>query len=782
MSTLAERLKKRIEEASKLDALDSDVLTPPKLELDEIGEDGLPIKTEVSEDPDDFLSLPTSYRTELSERGFDLTKDAASGLVGEDGVVDIPDSAYLYSEGGTKINFPKVVQLAGEYIGDAGLTALGAIDGGWGYLTGGFADLLVKGGMEKNSARKLARDLYSMPEAFAGSPFMLIRSAPGKFRIRNRTEADPEINKTPIEQRLTLGAGGFKTKKVSPEAKTQTASVLSAEEIGTLVRDAAAGKKGSMEKLAEVAMVNPEAADAARRLGIDLPPDVLSDSVLIQQAAGLTRSAQATDSSSAWVETLRRASEQADLAMEKLGGTTDLSVVSQKVFDDITTSQANLLKLSDDLYKGNSQKNIIGINELVPGGSAASANNSVKLINELIADLGGVSALGSKEKQLFNSITNPKVKFTYAKLEQIRQDIGAALEKGSGPYSDVSQGSLKRLYAALAKDQLLTVENIAGIDARKQLVLAKQLVSKRKATEKRIVNLYGKELDGSIASILRNAIAQGSKGDIGKLNKIIKLIPEDLRKESVATAITSIAQSNRSTEIGFGFAEYAKMYKGLRQNKVVYEKIIKTLGPESRQLLDDFYQISKRVTDARANVLTTGKANQALLNSMISEGLVQKVMNSSMAGRVVQGAAVGSGALTAGPVGAVGAGLLSSFLKFGSKVDRIKTAGELFASDAFKKLAINPTEANASIVAKSPVYKRWAKSVGITDPNLWIQGAIVSSVSDGGVEPQEISETVDVEENNDTTALNSNALDTIVTTLKPTAINKILKANEIRTN
>ena len=79
-------------------------------------------------------------------------------------------------------------------------------------------------------------------------------------------------------------------------------------------------------------------------------------------------------------------------------------------------------------------------------------------------------------------------------------------------------------------------------------------------------------------------------------------------------------------------------------------------------------------------------------------------------------------------------------------------------------------------------YKRWAKSVGITDPNLWIQGAIVSSISDGGVEPQEMPEPVATENNDDETAINSGALDTIVSTLKQPAINKILKANENRIN
>ena len=196
------------------------------------------------------------------------------------------------------------------------------------------------------------------------------------------------------------------------------------------------------------------------------------------------------------------------------------------------------------------------------------------------------------------------------------------------------------------------------------------------------------------------------------------------------------------------------------------------------------------MTDARANVLTTGKANQALVNSMVAEGLVQRVMSSSVTGRIVQGSGAGlgaagglqmGGAYGAG-AGALAGGFLSGYLKMGNKVDRIKAAGELFASDLFKKLAVNPTEANASIVAKSPAYKRWAKSVGITDPNLWIQGAIVSSISDGGVEPQEMPEPVATENNDDETAINSGALDTIVSTLKQPAINKILKANENRIN
>ena len=56
MSTLAERLKERQKKFLASQELDSDVLTPPKLELDEIDKDGFPIKTEVVEN----VNQPTS--------------------------------------------------------------------------------------------------------------------------------------------------------------------------------------------------------------------------------------------------------------------------------------------------------------------------------------------------------------------------------------------------------------------------------------------------------------------------------------------------------------------------------------------------------------------------------------------------------------------------------------------------------------------------------------------------------------------------------------------------
>jgi hypothetical protein len=95
-------------------------------------------------------------------------------------------------------------------------------------------------------------------------------------------------------------------------------------------------------------------------------------------------------------------------------------------------------------------------------------------------------------------------------------------------------------------------------------------------------------------------------------------------------------------------------------------------------VLRDLFEVSKRVTEARANVLTTGKANQAFANA---EGLIGKVMESS----ITQRAATAAAGLVPGG-GLVAPDIIQFMSK--SSAERIKAAGKLFADDGFQKLAI----------------------------------------------------------------------------------------------
>jgi hypothetical protein len=157
------------------------------------------------------------------------------------------------------------------------------------------------------------------------------------------------------------------------------------------VRGASAGNKKAINDLIEAARINPEAVAAAERLGIDLPPDVLADSQLIREAAGLTRSIAGTEASAAWRETIVRASEAADEAILALGGSPDLASVSEGVRINLTGTHSTLKKQASDLYNG--------VDEVMPRSTIVSPDASTRLLNDLTAELGGAANLSPIEKK-----------------------------------------------------------------------------------------------------------------------------------------------------------------------------------------------------------------------------------------------------------------------------------------------------------------------------------------------------------------------------------------------
>jgi hypothetical protein len=362
--------------------------------------------------------------------------------------------------------------------------------------------------------------------------------------------------------------------------------------------------------------------------------------------------------------------------------------------------------------------------------------NSRKLMDSVTADLGGdTSKLTSLEKELAEMASpGRKTPVTYSAMMRMKSDVGQALEKASGPYKDVNSGILKRLYGALAEDQLANVERIGGKQLRDDLRLANQLTAKRKALEDRIVSLFGDERDGSIAKKLVSAVKGGAQGDITGFNRLVKSIPQDLRKKAVATAIAASAREEKTN--GFGFAKYVDLYQGLRRNSEVYKTVVETLGPDSDKFLRDLYEISKRIKDARANVMTTGKANQALVQGLMAEGVVEKVLRSTVGRQATMGGATAVGGVMAGPAAGAASAMLVNALSKSSK-NGINAAGDLFASPEWQQLVVNISTENRvntkfyNAAKNSKPFQRWTKAVGITDPDAWLRSALASTIGIG---------------------------------------------------
>ena len=526
----------------------------------------------------------------------------------------------------------------------------------------------------------------------------------------------------------------------APGAAPQAAAAVVDQDtrIGELIRRGAGfgiGARRAREELARLAQANPEAAAAAERLGIDLPVDVLTDQRQIREAIGATRSISGSEATTAWKDDLIRITEQADNAIQELGGATDLSTVSDRVLSRLSGTQTELRQRAGDIYNQ--------VDAAVPRGTRFEPNNIVRALNQSIEELGGETGMTAAERRLFQMVSDPEQPVTYGRLMREKDQIRRALDGDirENPYGSVDQTTLRRMYNALTDDQLANVERVGGTELRDNLVLANQLWRQQGELGTQIVSAFGRDQQGSIASRLRSAIASGSRGDVSGLNRTLQMVPEDLRREAVVSAIREIASGTQGGVRGFGFSQYTNLYSSLRRNPEVYRQVVDAIGPDANAVLRDLYEISRRVTDARANIITTGRANQPLISAMRAEGLMGRFMNTTAGRRAVQATTTGTGGAVGGLPGAMIGDAFGDMLAR-AQPDRMQAASRLFRSDDFKALveqaASQPEVAPRVInrVANSRDFRRWAEVVGIEDPRNWLQGAILAASADQGAEPE----------------------------------------------
>jgi len=696
---------------------------------------------------------PVPLRQQMSKDGRELAEQAATGvnLSGEGGIVDVPDEVLLYGysdaqkakdpslKDGPMISIPQAVQLALELIGDAGLTVAGTASEGAGYVIGGIADLFIKAGMSEGNATRFARDMMAMPDAFMGSPSSLMRGRQMlNPSVGGITEAKVARQFTPDEitamrtAQAPAPVAAAPTARASAQAAPVAAPTLTPDALGNLIRVASSGGRGSQkaaEALAAAAKVNPDAAAAAERLGIDVPADILSNDTQLKSAAGLSRSLAGSEAEADFRNVVVAASRRASEVMAEMDATPDISTVALRINKEVKKVRAELETAAKGLYDE--------VDAVVPAKSLVEPQNSIILLSKMLEDLGGVGGLTGKEKMLFDKLTDPDTPLTYAALKKFRTSIGRAVNQGDGEFADMDIGTAKRIYRALTEDYLSTAQRVGGDKARATLRLANQTKEKQKILEKRMVNFFAKDGEKSIARILTSAMSKGAKqGDITDLNRILKLVPQEMQREALATALGAISRSdNQAFDGPFDFAKFSSTFNALKTNKDVYERVIKVLGPETEKVFNDLNDISKLITQGRAAVITTGKANQALVQAITAEGVVKTVFQKIMGNRIIR---AGVGYMGGGQAGAMAMDTLGEILL--SKKDKVKiaAAGDFFNSSTFKKLAVSASEPEIVAAIKAPAFKRLANALSISDGRGFLEAALLaSSTNESSVGPAE---------------------------------------------
>ena len=690
------------------------------------------------------------------ERGaFDRTGDAlseglgmagtfAKSLVGGESPTAnaIPKSVPLYSADGPQIEIPEWARQSVGRVGDVLMVPLSVAMGVAGGAAGAVGDVADLAGMEPNNADRLARDLNAMPEAFAGSPNIAATGARATRTISRAVpdapNARPAAGAVPPPARPTAGAAPLQVPEARPVVVPP--KMLPADEIAGLSRSASNGGAKNQTRLAESMDVNPDRLAAAQRVGIELPADVFSDNPAVRQTAGLGRSQVGSVPSAQWETTVNAARNRATDVMTEIGGSADISLMSTKVRGQLDDAVSGLEAQSNAIYNT--------VNDQIPKNTQVDLANTRTLLKQTADDLGGTEGMSALERDLFN-ISTGDAPVTYARLNRLRADVGDAAFKGKGPYKDASSSALEKIYGALNDDQISNVATVGGEAMAADLRLARSLVSERKTLEQQIVGAFGKDLEGSIAGRLRTAMASTKKGDDGGFNRMMNVIPENLRGEAILTGLTSLIQSNRAAEPGFGFPEFAKMMEGVTNNSVIARRIETEVGPVAWRTMKDLADVSRTITDARANVLTTGKANQQILEKLVAENFIGKIVSSPRGSSAAQGAASAAGAAVGGPAGAMGGSvaaeaLLSTIMK--TPVQRQAAIGALFNDPKFNQLVLDVAKKGTAApeivtaATNTPAFRRWARVSGIDNPETWVAAAILGSV-------QGNQESADPEEN-----------------------------------
>jgi hypothetical protein len=620
---------------------------------------------------------------------------------------------------GTRIA-PEVAALIGEGVYGAGYGAGEAPEGQ------GLTGALIGGGSALLGGTLANRFLPGGPGTFSG----VAREAPPAGTVMPDV---PAAAMAPEAAPMAAPAPSVTAQAApTPEAPPAVAQIGS-EEMINLAQKAVSRTPGASKaraQLADIAKTNPEAKAAADRLGLELPVDVLSDNSQLKEVVGLTRAQIGSEAKQAWNETVQAASDRAHAAMDELDAVTDISQVSADVFDRLDSAQKGLGRQASDLRQE--------VTDAVDVRGRVDASGIKNWLQTRIDDLGGgkegIAALSPEEKRLWGIVS--KGQPTYALLNEQRDLIGQALEKGTGPWSNTNMKRLKDIYGSLAGDQINFIEASAGKEIADKQRAANSLFKQMYEGREQMERLFTKDLSGSLAPLMQRAITQGTKGNAQTFNTLVKIIPEDMRGKVLTSALFKAAKATDDT---FSFTNFANIYRDLRSNNAVYKELAKAVGPEGDKLLTDLYAVSRRLSDADKNISRTGASTQ--LQLLNSERLLSRILMAS-------GGAAGAGligSMLGGPGAAiVGAGLAAAAPEIAQRVGKTNAQKlhNLMSSEAFRDLAISAAtgdalERNINRVAGSNQFRDYAKTIGLEmkEGRNWLRSAItVGGVGEMGPE------------------------------------------------
>lgn len=513
-----------------------------------------------------------------------------------------------------------------------------------------------------------------------------------------------------------------------PEAAqpVPSAAPLAQADLSAVTKEAATAtgkaQARAQQILAEQAAPDPEMLEAYKTLGIadNYQADHVTTNQVFRELSQAIKSKPGSEARAQELEIFQKHAQRADELVTELGGTKDLSTLSENV-------KNRMLSTVDDL-EGQANKLYAEIRANIPNDTPVTAPSTLEFIQERAKSLGGVENLTPMEKKIVARLT-PKVRTTteqvpgrvgvtsgttrqvgstelprYGLLDDVRTSVGQAARM-QGPFKDADTGLAKKLYGLITADQEAAIKPFGMTET---IDAAKAAVRTRKALEDDVVSLFGKNLGSSLVGNLAGGVQGLGKGDTSKFLKIINAVPKDMRQEVVASAL-NYGFRNGAKAGDLNFRTFAQWFEGLQQNKQAYNALMSNLPKEAPPLLKALHKISSGIAASNRERITTGRVNSILKELEGPDTALQRVYQA--ASKVAGVAAMEAATSTVGAPGAgLAAGITSALMK--GKPDVMKAADKLISDPAFISMAKASMRGEAP---KAATVKHLAKSAQMRD-------------------------------------------------------------------
>ena len=531
--------------------------------------------------------------------------------------------------------------------------------------------------------------------AVAIAPTAILEAVPGFFAIKQArkirtTVADEAIESTGDAAR-NAGETTIKT-DIQPEVK----------DFETIADDL---KQQNTENLVGQIRPDAEIIESAKNLGVDLNPSHYStNQAFIEMEQALKADPQSKLSQIEQTAILRTG-EEADKLITDLGGTLDKSLLDANVKADM---QKTIAKLEVDGAKAYSR-----VNKEIPQNIKVNAETSKLYLNKRLEELGGeVGLLNKSEKQL-QFVTDLKDNPTYGALDQVRRNVGEALNKQTGPFRDDEERILNQVYGALSNDQQ-GIADIKGVGADYEL--GRKLVSTRKELEKTALGVFGRDLEtGSLLPKLKTGAEKLVKGDISVFKKLMNALPRARRQEAAATMLNSLFASGarKPGALGGGFVT---AFESLNRNPGAKKVLFDQLPPGAEKRFNDIGKVATGIFQSKRfeNTSGTGRA------------IIAKFNNGELLGKIVE-SGVARGAARIVPGGNVAVDAIATSLR-GVKGEQTKKAIDFLTSPEFIKSLQDASKGNAVSAERIQRTKRFKEWLTAQPPDIKTEIAAIGFI------------------------------------------------------